>query len=251
MDVLIYTLHRSKCLSERAFWAKSMPRDIAEHRLCQPRLVHEHAVRSIPRNTPHSMQDDDLSSKAWSGRFSEPVDELVKHYTASVALRPERLAEFDIRGSLAHARMLAQCRRAVGPDLADIERGMAQILARSRPVASPGQWIWRTCTSISSSASPIWSATRASGCTPAARATTRWPPTCGCGCATALDAIDLLIRALQTQLVDLAEQHARHRDARLHPPAGRAAGELRASPDGLLRDAQARPRAAAPTAAGA
>jgi argininosuccinate lyase len=65
--------------------------------------------------------------KTWSGRFTEPVSELVKRYTASVAF-DRRLAEFDIRGSMAHARML----RAVGVlsavDLADIERGMALII---------------------------------------------------------------------------------------------------------------------------
>ena len=44
-------------------------------------------------------------NKAWSGRFSEPVSELVKTYTASVSFDC-RMAEFDIQGSLAHAAML-------------------------------------------------------------------------------------------------------------------------------------------------
>ena len=43
---------------------------------------------------------------SWSGRFDEPVSELVKRYTASVDF-DKRLAEYDIQGSLAHARMLA------------------------------------------------------------------------------------------------------------------------------------------------
>lgn len=42
---------------------------------------------------------------SWSGRFNEPVAELVKKYTASVGF-DYRLAEFDIQGSLAHAQML-------------------------------------------------------------------------------------------------------------------------------------------------
>ncbi|OQY66605.1 MAG: hypothetical protein B6D47_11455, partial [Rhodocyclaceae bacterium UTPRO2] len=54
--------------------------------------------------TEHS---NDSSGKAWSGRFSEPVAELVKRYTASVSF-DRRLALHDIRGSLAHARMLAK-----------------------------------------------------------------------------------------------------------------------------------------------
>jgi argininosuccinate lyase len=73
--------------------------------------------------TEHS---NDSSGKAWSGRFSEPVAELVKRYTASVSF-DRRLALHDIRGSLAHARMLAR-QGIIGPDdLAAIERGMAAV----------------------------------------------------------------------------------------------------------------------------
>jgi argininosuccinate lyase len=67
----------------------------------------------------------------WSGRFSEPVAELVKRYTASVDF-DKRLAEFDIQGSLAHARMLASCAIISAADLADIQRGMAEILEEVR-----------------------------------------------------------------------------------------------------------------------
>ncbi|MGA0101886.1 MAG: argininosuccinate lyase, partial [Burkholderiaceae bacterium] len=44
-------------------------------------------------------------NEAWSGRFAEPVSELVQRYTASVGF-DQRLAEVDIQGSLAHAEML-------------------------------------------------------------------------------------------------------------------------------------------------
>ncbi|CAG0986156.1 partial Argininosuccinate lyase, partial [Rhodocyclaceae bacterium] len=50
---------------------------------------------------------DQTEVKAWSGRFSEPVSDLVKRYTASVFF-DKRMAAQDMRGSLAHARMLAQ-----------------------------------------------------------------------------------------------------------------------------------------------
>jgi argininosuccinate lyase len=63
---------------------------------------------------------------AWSGRFAEPVDERVQRYTASVSF-DRRLAEFDLQGSLAHARMLGACGILAGEDLAAIERGLAQI----------------------------------------------------------------------------------------------------------------------------
>src|SRR5712691_6277834 len=62
----------------------------------------------------------------WSGRFKEPVDEQVKRFTASVGF-DKRLAKQDIRGSLAHARMLAACGILPRRDLTAIERGLARI----------------------------------------------------------------------------------------------------------------------------
>ena len=62
----------------------------------------------------------------WAGRFSEPVSDLVKRYTASVDF-DQRMWRQDIRGSLAHARMLARQNIISTQDLADIERGMAQV----------------------------------------------------------------------------------------------------------------------------
>jgi argininosuccinate lyase len=67
-----------------------------------------------------------MSDNTWSGRFSEPVSDLVKRYTASVFF-DQRMATQDIRGSLAHAKMLARQGIIAAQDLADIERGMAQI----------------------------------------------------------------------------------------------------------------------------
>ncbi|HCI13925.1 MAG: argininosuccinate lyase [Gallionellales bacterium GWA2_60_142] len=69
-----------------------------------------------------SIQDKDT----WSGRFNEPVAELVKRYTASVDF-DRKLALFDIRGSLAHAQMLASCGIIAVQDLEDIRRGLALI----------------------------------------------------------------------------------------------------------------------------
>ena len=69
-----------------------------------------------------------LSKKgeAWSARFSEPVSDLVKRYTASVFF-DHRLAQFDIQGSLAHAEMLAHQNIISQQDYADVQRGLAQI----------------------------------------------------------------------------------------------------------------------------
>ncbi len=77
------------------------------------------------------------TSAAWSGRFSEPVTELVKRFTASVTF-DKRLANVDIQGSLAHAKMLAKVGVLNATDLAAIKRGMAEILAE----VSAGKFDW-------------------------------------------------------------------------------------------------------------
>jgi argininosuccinate lyase len=64
----------------------------------------------------------------WSGRFSEPVAHRVAAYTASVSF-DKRLAQVDIEGSLAHARMLAEQGIITRRDLTAIERGMKRIRA--------------------------------------------------------------------------------------------------------------------------
>ena len=45
--------------------------------------------------------------KLWAGRFSEPTDAFVEAFTASVEF-DQRLARYDIQGSIAHATMLAR-----------------------------------------------------------------------------------------------------------------------------------------------
>ena len=75
--------------------------------------------------------------RGWSGRFSEPVAELVKQYTASVDF-DQRLADADIAGSLAHARMLGQIGVLSAEDLAAIERGLATI----RGEVERSEFVW-------------------------------------------------------------------------------------------------------------
>jgi len=76
-------------------------------------------------------------ARGWSGRFSEPVAELVKQYTASVDF-DQRLAGADIAGSLAHARMLSQIGVLSPEDLAAIERGLATI----RGEVERSEFVW-------------------------------------------------------------------------------------------------------------
>ena len=49
-----------------------------------------------------------METKAWGGRFNQPTHDLVEHFTASI-LFDRRLYTYDIRGSIAHCRMLAKC----------------------------------------------------------------------------------------------------------------------------------------------
>jgi len=62
----------------------------------------------------------DRKSQAWSALFSEPMSELVKRYTASVDF-DKRLWRADVAGMLAAQGIIAAA------DLADIQRGLAQI----------------------------------------------------------------------------------------------------------------------------
>jgi len=80
----------------------------------------------------------DNKAQAWSALFSEPMSELVQRYTASVGF-DQRLWRADIDGSLAHARMLAAQGIIGTQDLADIERGMAQIVQE----IESGSFVWK------------------------------------------------------------------------------------------------------------
>ena len=74
------------------------------------------------------MSQANSTQYTWAGRFSEPMSDLVKRYTASVDF-DKRMWRQDIRGSLAHAKMLARQSIISAEDFAAIERGMAQVSA--------------------------------------------------------------------------------------------------------------------------
>jgi argininosuccinate lyase len=80
-------------------------------------------VTSKNKQTSSSLN---AKNEAWSGRFNEPVAELVKRYTASVNF-DKRLAEYDIQGSLAHAKMLATQSIISNDDFVAIEKGLAEV----------------------------------------------------------------------------------------------------------------------------
>jgi argininosuccinate lyase len=149
----------------------------------------------------------DNPPKTWSGRFGEPVDELVKRYTASVGF-DLRLAQFDIQGSLAHARMLHAVGVLSAQDLGDIEHGMAQIGDEIR--SGRFQWsidledvhlnIEKRLTHLVGDAGKRLHTGRSRN-DQVATDVRLW-------LRAAIDGIEHLLHALQRQLVDLAEPHA-------------------------------------------
>ena len=74
----------------------------------------------------------------WTGRFKEPTHALVERFTASVAF-DQRLAEVDIRGSIAHATMLGQQKILEPAEVQQVIKGLEDILAEIQA----GQFEWQ------------------------------------------------------------------------------------------------------------
>ncbi|MGZ4032912.1 MAG: argininosuccinate lyase [Tumebacillaceae bacterium] len=64
--------------------------------------------------------------KLWGGRFTKPTNELVESFTASIHF-DQRLAAQDIRGSLAHVKMLGACGIIPQADAEQIADGLKQV----------------------------------------------------------------------------------------------------------------------------
>lgn len=72
------------------------------------------------------MSQDQKTDKPWGGRFSEPTDEFVERFTASVDF-DKRLYRVDIAGSIAHATMLAKQDILSQDESAQIIKGLEAI----------------------------------------------------------------------------------------------------------------------------
>jgi argininosuccinate lyase len=77
------------------------------------------------------------SLKPWSGRFNEPTDAFVEAFTASVDF-DRRLYQYDIKGSIAHARMLAHCNIISTDECETIVQGLEAI----REQIERGEFSW-------------------------------------------------------------------------------------------------------------
>jgi argininosuccinate lyase len=65
--------------------------------------------------------------KLWGGRFAQPTNKFVEEFTASIDF-DKRLYHQDIRGSMAHARMLGRQGIIPAVDVEAIEHGLNEIL---------------------------------------------------------------------------------------------------------------------------
>ena len=80
---------------------------------------------------------NDAAAKPWGGRFSESTDAFVERFTASVSF-DQRLALHDIRGSLAHAEMLARAGVLTDEEFGAISAGLSDIRAE----IEAGRFAW-------------------------------------------------------------------------------------------------------------
>ena len=85
------------------------------------------------------MSDELPPAKLWAGRFTEPTDALVERFTESVSF-DRRLAKHDVRGSIAHATMLAEVGVLSEAERDAIVEGLEGILAD----IEAGTFEWRT-----------------------------------------------------------------------------------------------------------
>ena len=145
-------------------------------------------------------------SEAWSARFTEPVADLVKRYTASVDF-DKRLAMQDIAGSLAHADMLQSVGLLSQTDLEAIQSGLSSIRAE----IEAGRFVWsldledvhlnieKRLTELVGDAGKRLHTARSRN-DQVATDIRLW-------LRDTIDDIRALLLALQTALIDLAEQH--------------------------------------------
>ncbi|MBB6451875.1 argininosuccinate lyase [Salirhabdus euzebyi] len=67
--------------------------------------------------------------KLWGGRFTKSTNELVDEYTASITF-DQKLALYDIQGSLAHVEMLRVCQIINNQDAHAIQEGLLKVLEK-------------------------------------------------------------------------------------------------------------------------
>ncbi|GAA6136269.1 argininosuccinate lyase [Arenicella sp. 4NH20-0111] len=83
--------------------------------------------------------NNQASKKPWGGRFTEPTNALVEAFTESISF-DSRLYKQDIRGSIAHSKMLAKIGVITTEEALSIESGLLEIQEQ----INAGQFSWST-----------------------------------------------------------------------------------------------------------
>ena len=78
-----------------------------------------------------------MTKDLWSGRFEKPLDPRIRAFTSSLEL-DKRIAAIDVRGSIAHARMLGRQKIVPAPEVERILAGLEAIAAEM--VAGTFEW---------------------------------------------------------------------------------------------------------------
>ncbi|MBA2441140.1 MAG: hypothetical protein H0V53_01870, partial [Rubrobacter sp.] len=84
-----------------------------------------------------AMTEDRGEAPLWGGRFSGSPSEAFERLNASIPF-DVRLAPHDIRGSIAHARMLGRRGIVTGEEAAELVRGLERVLSEVRS----GEFSW-------------------------------------------------------------------------------------------------------------
>jgi argininosuccinate lyase len=79
-----------------------------------------------------------MSEKPWGGRFEDELDSVAARVNASVDI-DKRLGTEDVRGSIAHVRMLASRKIISADDATKIERGLLEVAGE----IERGEMVWR------------------------------------------------------------------------------------------------------------
>ena len=93
----------------------------------------------MPKQTGQQKNSKTSNKKMWGGRFQQSTDELVEQFSESISF-DARLYEHDIRGSIAHATMLAAVGVLTESERDDIISGLKNILADIQA----GNFTWST-----------------------------------------------------------------------------------------------------------
>jgi argininosuccinate lyase len=70
-----------------------------------------------------------MTKKLWGSRFKKPTSAIADRFTSSISF-DKRLAIYDIKGSIAHAKMLGKCKIIPSPESKKIVSGLEKLLAK-------------------------------------------------------------------------------------------------------------------------